>query len=84
MEPLIKNSQGAKQVALLELALATIAPYGNLAKVFQFHVRILVHVCVHFHVRFRVHFRIRFLSVSVSMSISVPMSIKYGATNIFV
>ncbi len=41
-------------------AIATIAPYGNPAKVFQFHVRILVHVCVRFHVRFRVPFRVRF------------------------
>ncbi len=50
-------------------AIATIATYGNLAKVFQFYVRLLVHVGVRFHVCFRVRFRIRF---HVRFRIHVP------------
>ncbi len=80
-----------KLIALLELvpwcvtgnrygAIATIAAYGNPAKIFQFRFR------VHFHVYFHVRFRVRsmsvsmFVSVSVSVSVSVPVSVSVSVS----
>jgi hypothetical protein len=75
--------------------MATIAPYGNLAEVFRFHVCVHVLVCgraiVCVHVIVHVHV-IVLLSVSMSLSMSCyrlypcpcPSHFKYGAKNIYV